>query len=299
MPTTSRFRRIPASADGIAKLIGRISPKRQNLITPILQDPRNYVLLSMRGLARKLGCAPATLLRIGREMGFASFHDFRHYLHDLSISQETSLDVMEQHSVAKSSLVNQIQLSLESDQRNLRVLRHSLDLSRIQPLVRRLHNAKRIVVLAGDLAISLSHFLEYNLNVIGLNAMSATTPGQTAHRVRQLRRGDVVIAISYRRGLRQTVEGMRAARDKGVYCVGISDSMVSPIARFAHECFLTPSEGLTFSGSYTAAMAFLNILLVACANYRRSRTMAVLKEAAEEQRLGFRWYADAPPSPRK
>ena len=48
---------------------------------------------------------------------------------------------------------------------------------------------------------------------------------------------DLVIALSYRRGLRQTVEGMQLARANGAYCIGITDSSISPISRFAHETF--------------------------------------------------------------
>jgi hypothetical protein len=37
-------------------------------------------------------------------------------------------------------------------------------------------------------------------------------------------------------------------------------------------------------------MALLNVILVACANYRRARTLSLMREADKEQRLGFRWY---------
>jgi hypothetical protein len=35
----------------------------------------------------------------------------------------------------------------------------------------------------------------------------------------------------------------------------------------------------------------LNAILAACAQYRRPQTLALLKEIAEEQRKGFRWYS--------
>jgi len=37
-------------------------------------------------------------------------------------------------------------------------------------------------------------------------------------------------------------------------------------------------------------MALLNVIVVACANYKRSRTLTLLKKVEEEQRHGFRWY---------
>jgi RpiR family transcriptional regulator, carbohydrate utilization regulator len=140
------------------------------------------------------------------------------------------------------------------------------------------------------MATSLAVFLEYNLAVIGLPAIAASSAGSMLHRTRQLGRRDVVIGISYRKGLRQTVEGLRQARQRGAYCVGITDSSISPVARYCNEYFLTPTEGPFYAGSYVAAMAFLNALLVACSNFRRSRTLAILREAEKEQQTGFRWF---------
>jgi len=90
--------------------------------------------------------------------------------------------------------------------------------------------------------------------------------------------------------LRQTVEGMREAKALGAYCVGITDTFVSPVARFANESFLASVETTSFGASYSAPMALLNLILVACANYRRPRTLEVLRRAEKEQRLGFRWF---------
>jgi DNA-binding MurR/RpiR family transcriptional regulator len=62
------------------------------------------------------------------------------------------------------------------------------------------------------------------------------------------------------------------------------------VARFSDESFLASVETTSFGASYSAPMALLNVILVACANYRRSRTLALMREADKEQRLGFRWY---------
>lgn len=99
-----------------------------------------------------------------------------------------------------------------------------------------------------------------------------------------------MLAISFRRGLRQTVEGVQQAREQGAYCIGITDTYVSPLARFCNEVFLASVETTSFGASYVAPMALINALLVACANYKRSRTLTLLKLADEEQRKGYRWF---------
>lgn len=71
--------------------------------------------------------------------------------------------------------------------------------------------------------------------------------------------------IFYLGALRQTVEGMRQAKAKGAHRVGITDTFVSPIARFADECFIVSVETCHLGDSYAGPMALLNIILVACA----------------------------------
>jgi DNA-binding MurR/RpiR family transcriptional regulator len=132
-------------------------------------------------------------------------------------------------------------------------------------------------------------FLDYKLTLLGLPVFTAMTPGKTLHAVRGLTRKDLVLAVSFRRGLRQTVEGMQEAKAHGAYCVGITDTFVSPIARFSDECFLTSVEA-PFSNSYTAPISLINVLFTICAHYRRSRTLALLEQVDQEQRHGFRWY---------
>jgi DNA-binding MurR/RpiR family transcriptional regulator len=270
--------------------IAQLSVKRQELIRPIQEQPRNYVLLSIRDVARKLGTDPATILRIARGMGFPSYREFKLYLHELAIAGATSLEGMHAASGNDSGLSSHARKALDQDLHNLNALRNTLDFERFLRLAPRIYKARRILLLAGDMAVSLVEFLEYKLAMLGLPVSSATSPGKTLHAVRGLTRKDLVIAISFRRGLRQTVEGMQQARANGAYCVGITDTFVSPIARFAHECFVTSVEA-PFSNSYTAPMSLLQALFIVCAHYRRSRTLALLKKIDYEQRHGFRWYA--------
>lgn len=274
-----------------AQRISRLSKKRQELIRPVQEHPRDYVLMPIRDLAGKLETDPATVLRIVRGLGFDSYRDFKIYLHELAVASATSLEGMRSDGASDSTILSHGYKALEQDVRNLHGLRNSLDMNRVADLARRIHRARRILILGGDLAISLVNFLEYRLTLLGYSAISATTPGHTANSARNCAKRDLVIAISFRRGLRQTVEGMQQARANGAYCVGITDTFISPIARFADECFLTPVEA-HLSNSYAVPMSFLNVLLTLCAHQHRARTVRILKQADQEQRHGFRWYVE-------
>lgn len=277
------------SLPSFGERMGHLSIKRQEIIRPIQERPRDYVLLSIRDVAQKLGTDPATILRTVRSMGFPSYREFKSYLHELSIASATSLEGMKAASPNDSGLTSYGRKALDQDLHNLHALRNTLDMEKVVALAKRMYEARRILLIAGDMAISLVDFLDYKLTLLGLPVVSITSPGKTIHAVRVLTKKDLVIAISFRRGLRQTVEGLQQARSNGAYCVGITDTFVSPIARFSHECFLTSVEA-PFSNSYTAPISLLHVLFTICAHYRRTRTLALLEKVDYEQRHGFRWY---------
>jgi RpiR family carbohydrate utilization transcriptional regulator len=276
----------------VAEIVRRISRKRKELIRPILENPGDYVLLSVRSLAQKLGKDPATTLRIVQGMGFRAYRDFQRYLQNLSVVHATPLNLMKSAAKPGAGTLNQIKHSFDQDLKNVQSIRHSVDSEGLIRVAEQVYSAKRLLVIGGDQAASLVDFLQYNLGMIRLMALSCTSAGQIAHAVRSLGTHDLLFAISFGRGLRQTVEGLKIARSKGAYCVGITDTFISPIAKFSHRCFVASVESPSFGGSYVAPMALLNALIVACANYRRSRTIAILKQAEHEQRTGFRWYQE-------
>lgn len=275
-----------------SELLRGLSARRRELIRPVLDGPRDYVLLSLRKLARALGSDAMAVLRTIRAMGFDGYPEFRRYLHELALAQATQLDTIGDGLARKSDVASSLRESLSRDAANLSALRRTLDVSRIEAVAARLYSARRIVLLGGDVASVLVRFLQYNLAVIDLPAFACTRPGEVVHTVRGLRKSDLVIAITFRRGLRQTVEGVRQARARGAYCVGVTDTHLSPLARLANEYFVTPIQGTLYGVSYVAPMALLNMLLVACAVTRKARTLALLRAADAEQRTGFRWYRD-------
>jgi len=289
MPRAIQRTPTPSRAS-LPELIGKLSRKRQEIIRPVLESPREFVLLSVRSLAVRLKSDPATIVRVVRVMGFSGYREFQRFLHDLSIAHATSLEQMRASSSHDSSIPAHARESLEQESRNLQALRNSLEYKRVEALARKVYAAKRILLIGGDLAANLVGYFEHHLTMLGFTVLTATTPGRAAYVSRNVNRDDLVFAMSFGRGLRQTVEGLRVAAGQGAHCVGITDTFISPIARFANECFLASVESPAFGASYVAPVALLDVLLVACANYRRGRTISMLKQAESEQRLGFRWY---------
>jgi RpiR family carbohydrate utilization transcriptional regulator len=266
-----------------------LSETRQQVIRPVLESPREFVLLNVRDMARRLSTGPATIVRIVQALGFESYKDFQHYLHDLSITSSTILDSM-QAAGNTTQTPKFLRDSKRLIQQNLDFILDRVDLQQVLNIAVRIHEAKRILLLGGDMAAPLVDYMEYHLTIAGLPVYAATSPGRATHLARSTSSDDIVIGISFRRGLRMTIEGIQKARGNGAYCIGVTDSPLSPLARFSDELVIVPINSLSFAASYVAPIALIDLITAGVGSLRRKQVVDRLKEADQEQKHGYRWY---------
>lgn len=250
------------------------------------------MLLSIRATAKKLHTDPGFFLRVVQQIGFPGYADFKRYLHELAIANATSLERLREGSEKSSNITRTLQASIDRNMQSLMALQNTLDLERIIALAKRLYTARRILIVGGDLVSTIVDYLEYQLTVLGLLVAAPKGTGRIVHSIRTVDKRDLLLAISFRRGLLSTVEAIKESRAKGAYCVGITDTLISPVARFSNEFFVVGVEGESLRSSYVAPMALADILISASANVQRKRSMKLLREASEEQKHGYRWYSE-------
>ena len=279
----------------IARFEGRLSPNRRRLLQATLENPDETFFLSSRALARRYRVDPATIVRTVQALGYERYTDFAADLREHFISRLTPYRILKAATDEKRSLADHVWHSLDRDIANLNRLRSGLDPERVASFARRIHQARRIVVVGSDLASSLASFFAYALSPLGFDAEAPVgTGGNLQHKVRLLTGKDLLVAISFGRCLRVTVESAKLARSRGVPTVAITDSDTTPLARVCDSYFVASTAGATFSGSYVAPMALLNAILLATAEIAPRRALALLRQTEKEYLSGPRWYEEAP-----
>src|SRR5579871_721979 len=115
-----------SGSENLAARMKNLSDRRQQIIRPVLANPRQFVLLSVRDLAKALGTDAATVVRIVRGMGLENYRAFQHHLHEASIAYSTSLDTMRAGLAAKNGSGKGAHSSIDQDFKNLSALRSSV-----------------------------------------------------------------------------------------------------------------------------------------------------------------------------
>jgi len=268
-----------------------LSGSRRRLIREILDNHEETFFLSSRELAKRYNVDAATIVRTVQALGYERFADFAADLRQHFVNHITPYTVLKAATQEKRSITQQIQHCLERDVESLSVLRSSVEAERAVDLAKRIHGARNILVVGVDLAASLAWFLAYSLTPLGFAAEAPVgSTGNLQHKIDLLTGKDLLVAISFGKCLRETVEAVDRAHERGIPTFGITDSDTTPIALHCDKYLLTPTSSPSFTGSYVAPMALLNTIIVACAHLRPKRALAMLSRTEQEYRTGRRWY---------
>lgn len=277
----------------ILRLDRQLNHRRRRLLQSIMENARESCFLSSRQLAQRHHVDPATIVRTAQALGYHRFGEFArdlrgHFLHTL-----TPYAVMQAVASRETTLHERVRQTLHEDLDRMRALQSSLGPELVIALARQIHKSRRIVVVGVDLAASLSLFLAYGLTALGFDAEApAGSAGNLLHHVRFLTRRDLLIAISFRKCLKETVDAARLAQSRRVPTFAITDSGDGPLGRYCDRYLAVSIESSSIAGSYVAAMAALNAVIVACTHLSPKRSLAALKTTRDEYLTGARWYQE-------
>ena len=270
-----------------------LSGSRRRLIREILDNHEQTFFLSSREMAKRYNVNAATIVRTVQALGYERFADFAADLRQHFVKHITPYTVLKAATQEKRSVTDQVQHCVERDVESLSVLRSSMATERAVALAKRIHGARRILVVGVDLAASLAWFLAYGLTPLGFDAEAPVgSTGNLQYKIKALTAKDVLIAISFGQCLRDTVDSVLRAKRQGVPTFGITDSDTTPIARYADNHVVTLVASPSFLNSYVAPMAAITAIHVACAHIDPKSSLTRLRPTDREYASGTRWYRE-------
>jgi DNA-binding MurR/RpiR family transcriptional regulator len=284
--TTSLEENLDRAASGL-------SSNRRQLVRRIAEEAEETYFLSSRELAKRYKVDVGTIVRTIQALGYKKYADFISDLRAHFVVRINPYTIMQAATrKGRRSVPDHIRECVELGANNLGALQSELDTKRVIDLAKQIRRARRIVIIGVDLAATLSYYFSYLLVAYG--GFDAESPvGSSTHvnqKVNLLGKKDLLIAISFGRCLRTTVDVAIHARKRGVMTFGITDSNRSPIARFCDSYLIMPTASTELSVSYVAPISAIEAVLTACAYLNPERTLAILKRKEEEEQH-TRWYS--------
>ena len=179
---------------------------------------------------------------------------------------------------------------LQADAEKLRQTGDTINREHFQTAVDVILKARRIYVLGVRSAATLANFAGYYMNYMFDNVHIVTTSGASEifEKLVNVTRDDVVIAFSFPRYSSTTIRGAKYCRSAGATVIGLTDSMLSPLAQNSDHVLLAKSDMVSLVDSLVAPLSVINALIVALASKKEkelARTFETLERLWEERHV--------------
>jgi DNA-binding MurR/RpiR family transcriptional regulator len=275
IPYEELMERIRERLDGLSKAF-------QGVAKFILERYDRAAFLTAAELGRAVGVSESTVVRFANALGYAGYPEFQEVLQEVMRNRLTTVERLVSPDGRTSPHRDLFESILQTDIENIRLTLHDLDRVNFRRAVSAILEARRILIVGFRSASALALFLSVNLNWILGNVKVAGFTGQDLWEdIAHLGRKDLVIGIAFPRYTRTTVAAVSEAKLKGCKVVALTDSVLSPLSRYADIVLAAHCTSLAYSDSFVAPLSVINALLAASSMADKAHTMRRLRKMEE------------------
>jgi DNA-binding MurR/RpiR family transcriptional regulator len=271
----------------------RLSLGKRRVIDRLLTDTRHAVIVSAPELAREVGVSESTVTRAAQALGFAGYPDLQSILRERFFGATA---VPERIDASATELGEAPELAgvrvMHEDADSVRATAQELSTETLAAAVDALLAARRVYVFGARGSHGLAVMLGIGLRLLLPDTrLLSQASGDLPDQLVGVRAEDALVAISFRRVDRATVDVLRHAVRIGARTIGISDHLSSPVARYADISLVARLGTLRLMPSYAAGASLINALTTVVSLKTRGQVKNDLR-LAEELWDEFQTYAE-------
>lgn len=262
------------------------SKGQKKIAAYILENYDKAAFMTASKLGSLVGVSESTVVRFASELGYEGYPSMQRALQEMIRSRLTSTQRIKS---AEDNLSGQDVLAavVQSDIDKLRRIVDETDREDFDEVCRKIMTARRMYILGTRSSTFVAGYLNFYLHLMFENVtlVEANAAGEIFEQLFRIGPGDVLIAITFPRYSKVTMNTVKFAKDRGATIVAITDSELSPLYQQADVSLLVTSDMFSFVDSMVAPISMINALLVAL-GYRKgqdvSATFAELESIWDE-----------------
>jgi DNA-binding MurR/RpiR family transcriptional regulator len=241
-----------------------LTPSQKKLLNYILANDEEAVFLKVQDLSRRVRVSVATVVRLAKALGYAGFPEFQQELRTLFRDKLTTVSRLQKAAGRETREENILFKVLQQDIENINETMKQVSLSDFRRFVKTLNAAKRVVIIGLRSAHSLAVLMGIALGFLQRDVLTISPGiGDMWDRMFRLKKGDVVVGISFPRYTRETVQALEYAQRRQIRTLAITDSLISPLAQHADAVLTARCKMDSVVESFTAALSLINALVTA------------------------------------
>jgi len=240
------------------------SKGQKRIASYIMENYDKAAFMTASKLGQLSGVSESTVVRFAYELGYEGYPALQRTLQEMIRSRLTSTQRIQ---VADSMMSGHDVLSsvMRSDFDRLRMVADKADRREFDLVVDELVRARHIYILGVRSSSFVAGYLNFYMHLLldNVTLVQSNEAGAVFEQLFRIGPGDVMLAISFPRYSKATINTAKFAKDRGATILGITDNELSPLGQMSSAAVLAPSEMISFVDSMVAPMSMVNALLVA------------------------------------
>lgn len=237
--------------------------------------------LSVQELSERIGVSTASIVRFCQEIGYSGYQAFQHDIQALvqgesapMLEVRTSISEMDE-----DPLREMFKLNIET----LESAYTEALAADFQKVVEVVNKARRVYIIGLRSTYTVAYYASFMLSQFMDNVvlLSAAT-NDLFDRLTAAGPEDVVLAFSFSKYTRLTLQAVEFMKEKGLTIVAVTDRQSAPIAIQADITLIAKNSTKTFS--FVSAMTIVNALVTALGRKDADQTLRRLKEKEESNK---------------
>ena len=233
----------------------------------ILENYDKAAFMTASELGKLVGISESTVVRFASELGYDGYPSMQRALQEMIRSRLTSTQRIQ----AAGDLLDREDLLgavLQSDIDKLREIVGEADRAEFDNVVERIMRARHIYILGVRSSSFVAGYLNFYMHLLCENVtlVQSNAAGEIFEQLFRIGPEDVMIAISFPRYSKVTMNTVKFAQDRGASIIAITDNELSPVYQMSDAALLAPCEMISFVDSMVAPLSLINALLVALAH---------------------------------
>lgn len=257
-----------------------MSPAEQR-VASFFQEHRGKVLIeSASALAERAGVSDATVIRAAKALGFAGMDELRR-----TLAEELEQDLSPVSRLARTlrevgdDLQGAFELTLDTHQRSLEMLRRDVSSGRFRRAVEHIANAQRVAIFGIGPSSAVAEYFAIQLGRFGIDSYALRNTGLLlADDIQKLREGDLLIAFAYSRVYRELAVLLDRADERGIPTILITDTLGGKLGKRVELVLEAPRGRANMLSMHTATIGLIETLLVGTATIRPDQTLSGLEQ---------------------
>lgn len=269
-----------------SNLIAHITERQQSfskgqkrIAQYIIEHYDQAAFMTAYRLGKTVGVSESTVVRFAAELGFEGYPQLQKAMQELIRSKLTSVQRIE---VTRARMRDDEVLDniIGCDLANIRQTLEELPRDVFYQAADALVGARRVYIFGAGSCRTLASFMAYYLKLLLVDVQLIYTNSETEifEDMLHINAQDVIVGFSFPRYSSKAVKAMHFAHSRDAKVIAVTDSEISPIAKYASWLLLAHSDMATIVDSLVAPLSIVNALIVAISLKKKEEIKSELTE---------------------